>query len=325
MCLYSNDMQPRVAEKPITVYKILYKSDTNGVYQTPFQGKVVCPEILNGEEPFIAEGEKQVKTTTSVGKGFIHTYGNFPTNEDSFTTKYSVFKCEIPSGSLYWTNENNTEYASEQIVFKNLEFESEDGTFSTVLKKAAKFGKLTSKNLDEINRFWKLFYLDVFAKNMSFETKSLYFEKLCETFQNIAIQYVNGNWETFITDINNRTNVSIFDEEKILRYADKILSVTKDVELASDLSKIYKTVQDIYNVAKENDIWKYDVQNYGETCLYRKICETLPEILTKTRDKKTDENLEFMFNRCNVEIERLLISKHDRDKLFKLLLPEETN
>lgn len=241
MCLETRQIEPKVAEEPITVYKVLNKK--GNMYYTPYKGKVVWNEILYGEEPLIAEGEKKITKLTNVNGGYIHTYRNFKSIRE--LPNYSVFECEIPAGTEYWCNGN--EYASEQIVFKKLVFEYIDGDWAEQLKEAAKFGKLTDDNRETVYNFWGHIYMDACCDDA---------DLLYTVFQNISIQFVNNNWEKFIFETNKRTTVNYFDAEKLLRYADGIVTETQDVNLASDISMIWKTVQDIYNTAKENDIWK---------------------------------------------------------------------
>ena len=307
MCLETRQIEPKVAEEPITVYKVLNKKDN--MYYTPYKGKVVWNEILYGEEPLIAEGEKNITKLTNVNGGYIHTYRNFKSIRE--LPNYSVFECEIPAGTEYWCNGN--EYASEQIVFKKLVFEYIDGDWAEQLKEAAKFGKLTDDNRETVYNFWGHIYMDACCDDA---------DLLYTVFQNISIQFVNNNWEKFIFETNKRTTVNYFDAEKLLRYADGIVTETQDVNLASDISMIWKTVQDIYNTAKENDIWKGSI---NQTNCWMEILNVIVEVITKERDEKVDEGMERNVNDFKGMLKRAQDAYNDRNKLFSILLPKKTN
>jgi hypothetical protein len=306
MCLETIQIEPEVAEKPITVYKVL--NNCGGVYYTPYQGKVVWNEILDGKEPLVAEGEKNITTITSINGGYIHTYKNFSSIKE--LPYYSVFECEIPAGTKYWANENS--YASEQIVFKKLAFEHvHGGDWTGQIKEAAKLGELTDENRDIIYGFWGRIYMDAFSNDA---------DMLYTVFQNIAIQFVNNNWEKFIFETNQRTPVNYFDAEKLLRYADAIVTETQDVNLASDISMIWKTVQDIYNAAKENDIWKGSINS--DTKCWHAILGVIAEVITKNRDKELDERLERNINDYKGMLKTAEDRYNDRNRLFSVLLPD---
>lgn len=305
MCLETIQIEPEVAEKPITVYKVL--NNCGGMYYTPYQGKVVWTEILDGKEPLVAEGEKDVTTITSINGGYIHSYKNFASIKE--LPYYSVFECEIPAGTKYWANENS--YASEQIVFKKLAFEYiHGGDWTEQIKEAAKLGELTDENRDIIYGFWGRIYMDANSNDG---------DTLYTVFQNIAIKFVNNNWEKFIIETNQRTPVNYFDAEKLLRYADIILAATKDVNLASDISMIWKTAQDIYNAAKENEIWKGSIDS---TKCWHEILGVIPEVITKNRDKELDERLERNINDYRGMLKVAEDRYNDRNRLLSVLLPD---
>jgi hypothetical protein len=316
MCLTTSQMEPKIAEKPITVYKVLHK-EGEGMLVTPYLKKCVWKEILNGEEPLVAEGEKDILTETTVGEGFIHSYGNVSVIKSPFNQNYSVYECEIPEGAEYWVNDGGTEYASEKIVFKNLVFEYVKGDWSEFFKEASAFGKLTDDNYEKVCDFWGHRYKGAYSKKAT--------NGLLSVFQNIAIQYVNEGWENLIDSVNKRYKNNgvkeiIFDEEKLLEYAYSIFAHTNDVNLASDIGKIYKTVQDIYNVAKENHIFSDAMNN---NYLSDEIFKVLPEIVIKARDKKRDELMKQAINDYRVTLKKREDEYEDRNELFRYFMMEE--
>lgn len=312
MCLTSSQREPKIAERPITVYKLIEKKD--GSYFTPCEHTQIENDVINGEKPFVAEGEKEIGTLTTIGGGYIHSYTSVM-RVTRCDKNHCIFECEIPAGTKYWAgSDDNTEYASEQILFKKALYEPFVSNYSAVLKEAAAFGELTDDNSEELIDFWGKRCDEYILKAAA----KLDPKGVVNVFQKIAIKYVENGYEDFISKINKRTNVVVFDELKLLAYAVVLWKRTNDINIATDISKIYKTVQDIYNAVKENNLWGKRASN-PEVC-WRDILLILPEVITNKRNEYTDT-----INERNLEASRNTVKEYEkiiseRDTLLNILI-----
>lgn len=139
MCLYSLDRFPKISEKDIECYKLMYLKDSSK-YVTPFikMELPISKEKIIGHELKCKYGiirilntifKIPIKTSLSNGvkiklfiidKGFIHTYINI---EECLKFRNSIkdaliFKCIIPKGSKYYEDHIFHAYASNKIIFK---------------------------------------------------------------------------------------------------------------------------------------------------------------------------------------------------------------
>lgn len=136
MCLTTKTSVCSVSEKEIKCYKVLLLD--NGMYVTPYQRIFVPKLVREGNIPFFADGEKNIRPdyceeTLSdsylIGKGFIHTYKylgsafDFKKNLEIMHPDYvcGIFECEIPKGTKYYEGQDDyfeMSFASEKIMFK---------------------------------------------------------------------------------------------------------------------------------------------------------------------------------------------------------------
>lgn len=115
----------QVSYEEIPVVKVLIERD-GGVYETPFYHKVVPPCVIRGEVDYEAYGEEDIHSVLGVffevGGGYIHTLRDgsesgylFPELVEG--VRYVTFRCVIPIGVRYWSNEKLGMYASKRIRF----------------------------------------------------------------------------------------------------------------------------------------------------------------------------------------------------------------
>lgn len=132
MCLVKNKKyhpfnRPLIAEEDIVCYKHLYIIDKNE-FVTPHTWVPIPIKCIQKNTkkriPFKAEilnkfefiWKHKLGFSNVVTDGFIHTYSSAPPYDNLFRGD-RVFKCIIPKGTKYFIGENESEYASEQIIF----------------------------------------------------------------------------------------------------------------------------------------------------------------------------------------------------------------
>ena len=135
MCLYINkkDKQPiKVAETDIVCYKLLEECKLEGhSYMSPFVEQPIMAEIIFGLYPYVALGEKSIKSQFGnypfITEGYIHTYKFKIVAEevlDYFQNRFEndlhLFECKIPAGTEYYEGLDDNflaTYASDKIIF----------------------------------------------------------------------------------------------------------------------------------------------------------------------------------------------------------------
>lgn len=131
MCLYSIEIEPRIADRDITCYKVV--SVRGGKYYTPYVGRRIGKRYIIGRDLYCAHGKTAVKICSdawyavhffannhqffAVGKGFIHTYGRIDVAFSQKRLNREVYECIIPKGSEYYKDYASCELASKAIRF----------------------------------------------------------------------------------------------------------------------------------------------------------------------------------------------------------------
>lgn len=127
MCLISDDIRERVAERDIPCVKVLVRRD-GGVY-TPYFSERVCRIVLCGIFPMRAKGDENVVHGTYSGSayvtvtgGFVHVYAS---RADYIHWEWlwhdggmiEFYDCVIPKGTRYWMSNDGSQYAAKKIRF----------------------------------------------------------------------------------------------------------------------------------------------------------------------------------------------------------------
>lgn len=131
MCLITADLERKIAEKDITVFKI-FRKDNKSLYQefdyTPFIGK----QFDDSEEETIkivtrdpfCDGD----TTARISGGFVHSFSDYylaietlmrESDTASFYNRgveFVIRKCTIPKGTEYFYSDRYSEYASKSLI-----------------------------------------------------------------------------------------------------------------------------------------------------------------------------------------------------------------
>lgn len=138
MCLYLNEVKPKVAETDIICYKTLVDKKGDGRFESPYFGKKVNSAILSGKlsynakgriEPVVNIGYNDLGKLYRIGRGLVHTWQDF--NAAWYhAVKFSafnevVFECIIPAGTKYYegyfdAQDGNGDkcYGSKKIKFR---------------------------------------------------------------------------------------------------------------------------------------------------------------------------------------------------------------
>ena len=133
MCLFTKQLLPRRAKKPIVVYKVVYEERKN-VFHTPFKhepieayGHMQASGPLTGTPRYASDMTYYI---TTVGNGYIHAYRDLRDAEDwcRFYNRcsnkwynYKVMECIIEPGTLYY--KNNTEICARSITTKGVVYQ----------------------------------------------------------------------------------------------------------------------------------------------------------------------------------------------------------
>ena len=132
MCLFTEEREPRIADRDITCYKIV--SVRGGKYYTPYVKRRIQKRYIIGRDLYCAHGELNIKNCSNafyvahrfannnqffaIGKGFIHTCGG--TAEEAFKhvgSDQQLFECIIPKGTEYYVGYEGYVLASKVIRF----------------------------------------------------------------------------------------------------------------------------------------------------------------------------------------------------------------
>ena len=127
MCLYSKELEPYIADRDITCYKVV--SVRGGKYYTPFVGRRIFKRHIIGRDLYCAHGKSVAENSSDiwyfanspqfflVRKGFIHTYGRADVAFSKMCLNREVYECIIPKGSEYYKDYETCELASTAIQF----------------------------------------------------------------------------------------------------------------------------------------------------------------------------------------------------------------
>lgn len=131
MCLIKNKKyhphnRPLIAEEDIVCYKQLYINCQNKLVTPCIHIPIPTKCIQKNRKkriPFKAEilnvfefiWRHVLGFSNTVEDGFIHTFSSAP--EYKLFCNDRVFKCIIPKGTKYFIGEDESEYASKQIIF----------------------------------------------------------------------------------------------------------------------------------------------------------------------------------------------------------------
>lgn len=129
MCTITTWMEPKIAEKDITVYKILdnYLRSVHTRFQYEF-GKLYSTEMESVEDMCTYDSHdtnyldsnisdwRSLKKVKSIGPGFhsaLKPSRLTPDNESEY-----IFMCKIPKGSLYYEGVTNLIVSNQIIIVK---------------------------------------------------------------------------------------------------------------------------------------------------------------------------------------------------------------
>ena len=126
MCFYIEktgiNSRPRIADKDIQCYKVVYAGSTDNIIVSKHHKYVY--EInrlykLNHElRPYTSP--KSLSNISSIDEGF-HSYTKLRVVLDTDYYKLmTIVKCIIPKGSTYYLNNKDEEYVSDQIIIKEI-------------------------------------------------------------------------------------------------------------------------------------------------------------------------------------------------------------
>lgn len=229
MCLKTTNSNPRVAEKPITCYKIVRHKD-DGKYVTGYMQYPVPDEVINGEIPMMPESEEpQIAFKAEITGGVIHAFQNKKDCE-WFYNDSEIFECEIPEGSLYWIGDSNDLCANRLVFKKNIEKNLPMPQFSEMKE----LGPVAEENKEKVTKLWERYFLSDACQLPSKYSETLTDEKLFFCLQNVlASEYCPDidTWKNFM--------------ENVVIYA---YHLTKSEECAADapyIMKVYQCYADI--------------------------------------------------------------------------------
>ena len=124
MCLYTKKRNPRIANRDITCYKVVYVR--GGKYYAPCVRSRIAKRYIIGRCLYYAHGKPVVDggyydiegvRLFAIGKGFIHTYGRIDVAFSQKRLNREVYECIIPKGSEYYKDYASYELASTAIRF----------------------------------------------------------------------------------------------------------------------------------------------------------------------------------------------------------------
>ena len=122
MCLFINNLEPKIADKDIVCYKFVERTKIKGVYKSSFQGFEYIIRQLYTNNIKIEFSYKLIKPETIFGyfieEGMFHSYASnlYPVILSPLPN-CALLKCIIPKGAYYYEGHFHhfTSYASSQI------------------------------------------------------------------------------------------------------------------------------------------------------------------------------------------------------------------
>lgn len=120
MCLFINQLEPKIADKDIICYKIVKKSKVKGVYKSGIQRfEYIIRQLYTNHIniKYINIYIKEYYNIFTIGVGMFHSYANYLPTKLALSSDYITLKCIIPKGSYYFEGylNNLSLYASSQI------------------------------------------------------------------------------------------------------------------------------------------------------------------------------------------------------------------
>lgn len=150
MCLYTRQICPRKARKPITVYKIVYKK-ANGGLITPYKvAKIATNSVIEARGNNIMPHEyywlqrhllapcsstllnafkrNYFEKCKTVSEGYIHCYTTFDRAKEEcdefnigwFNPPYCIIECIIEPGTLYYKSILGIEMCARSLTTKGI-------------------------------------------------------------------------------------------------------------------------------------------------------------------------------------------------------------
>ena len=127
MCLFINNLEPKIADKDIVCYKLVKRTKIKGIYKSNFQRfEYVIRQLYtnNLDIRFVDKIIKNLDTTRSglclyiIEEGMFHSYASYlyPVILSPLPNG-ALLKCIIPKGAYYYEGyfDDSPSYASSQI------------------------------------------------------------------------------------------------------------------------------------------------------------------------------------------------------------------
>ena len=136
MCLSTTDIERKVADEDIIVFKI-FRKDNKSLYQkfdyTPFIGKRY-DDTAEEDIKVTVMDPIHYKTTIRVSGGFVHSFSDCSHAKETLIAqkddaglyegvKLVIRKCIIPKGSEYYYGNFCNEYASKSLIIGEIVYE----------------------------------------------------------------------------------------------------------------------------------------------------------------------------------------------------------
>lgn len=122
MCLITNQLEPKIADKDIICYKLVKRTKIKGVYKSGFQGFEYIIRQLYTNNINIEFTHKLIRYSSflrySIEEGMFHSYVSslYPIRLNT-PPNWITLKCIIPKGAYYYEGYfgGSPSYASSQI------------------------------------------------------------------------------------------------------------------------------------------------------------------------------------------------------------------
>ena len=122
MCLFINNLEPKIADKDIVCYKLVKRTKIKGVYKSSFQKFEYVIRQLYTNNLDIRFANKSIKRSFYkcfyiIEEGMFHSYVSHLYPILSPLPHCALLKCIIPKGAYYFEGDfaDSPSYASSQI------------------------------------------------------------------------------------------------------------------------------------------------------------------------------------------------------------------